>query len=247
MKIINDGLPTMIYAYLSKDLYDHEGAKDTLTATTFLKPVQEVILTRRYWDKIEVPASERFWSLLGSGVHAVLETVEQEGAEQEERLYAEIEGQKISGKFDVIYGNTIHDYKVTSAFTILYGSKKQDWIDQLSIYRFLYFVNKDKLLANEGKIIAILRDWQQKLSEEHPEYPKTPILEVTLPLKSVTETRQWLTECVVAVRMASNLNDHELPHCTPKERWFNAKTKKNIKCERYCTARDFCHQRKESC
>lgn len=241
MQIINDGLPDIIYEYLKTDFYDTEVVGDSLSATTLLKPVQEVVLTRRHKDKIVVKASDRIWSLFGSSIHAVLEKGFDGKYEQEQRHFKKVKGMEVSGKFDLLKDNIIHDFKVTSAFTVMYNSRIDEWTEQLSIYRWLMYPTR--IVSDEGRIIAILRDWTVKNAYK-PNYPKSPIIEIPLKLMDYKATEAMVTKSVTAIKKALKLLDEQLPECTNKERWYNPRTDEFNKCSKYCQARDYCQQLK---
>lgn len=243
MKIVNrNNLPESIFNFLKNDLYDGEKAGESYSATELLKPVQEIVLTRRHWPEIEIDAGDRLWSLFGQGVHAVLE--KEEDVEPIERIYAEINGKKISGKFDRIKNGIIFDFKVTSAWTVVYSSRFKEWRHQLSIYRWLYWQKYQKELSSKGFIVAILRDWDQRNTESNEKYPKSPIVEIQLTLLSLNETEAMLESKLQVIEEA--MNSQVLPKCSPEERWYNEKKKIYNKCLKYCPAFKFCEQAKAS-
>lgn len=244
MKITNQfGAPQLIYEFLKQDFYDHEEAKDTLSITTLIKPIQQIILTERYWDEIEVDCQHLFWSVLGSGVHAVLDKVDCKNLKPVERLFTEIEGAKVSGKFDVIRGKKLSDYKVTSAWSLVYGGKFDDWIAQLSGYRWLYAESKKIMLEPVGSIIAIFRDW--RLNDTSKEgYPKFPLLELDMKLWKLEDTKKFYGDKVKEVLKYRKTKDKFLPPCTDEETWLNKKSGIRQNCENYCYARAFCQQKK---
>lgn len=241
MKIVNSqNLPQSVYKWLSQDFYDNEAASGTISATSLKKPIQEFLLTQRHKEELEVDATERIWSLFGSGIHAVLDKVE---GQTEERLFAKVKGRVVSGKYDRVENNEVQDYKVTSVYTLIYGSREEDWRFQLSVYRWLYWKNKGVKLSDTGKIIVILRDWAQRDTDK-PKYPPRPIMELPIDLYPVSTTQLMIEDKVKAIKQAEKLEDKDLPECTPEDRWFNQRKQQFIKCERYCTARAFCQQLK---
>ena len=239
MKIINrNNLPEAIFKFLQNDLYDGVKGGESYSVTELLKPIREIVLTRRHWNEIEVDAEDRVWSLFGQGVHAVLE--KEEGAEPVERLYGEIDGHKISGKFDRIKDGVIYDYKVTSAWTVVYDSRRDEWTDQLSGYRWLYWKKYNKELGNIGHIIAILRDWSKKEVKPDGKYPVGPIVDIPINLVSLPKTEFMLRNKLRRIETATKTG--VLPECTNDERWYNAKKNAFNKCEKYCPAFKFCLQ-----
>jgi hypothetical protein len=244
MKIVNNGLPPIIYEWLCQDFYDTEAAKGSISATSLKKPIQEYLLTLRHIEEIEVDATDRIWSLFGSGCHAVLEKL-QGNYQQEERLFAKVKGRKISGKFDLIVDNQLHDFKVTSAWTLVFGDRKEEWRHQLSTYRWLKWKTDGTILNSMGKIIAILRDWNKKKVGQK-NYPVLPIVEVPIELYPLSTIQLMIEDKVMAIKQAEKLPDDKLPECTPEERWWNEKDQEYKKCSKYCAARAFCWQLKRT-
>lgn len=240
MKITNNSkIPDALFRFLSQDTYDYEGRGDSFSVTELLNPVQMIVLKRRHYKEIEIEAKDRLWVLLGSGVHRLLE--DEEGIEKPERLGISVLGRGVSGKFDRIFDGKITDYKVTSAFTLMYGDREIEFILQLSLYRYLYYKVKGILLGKHGSIIALLRDWAERNVGTH-RYPTSNAVELTYKLMSTQETGEWLEHKVSKVIKAEKLKDEKLPECTPEERWFNEKKKTYVRCGKYCEASQFCHQ-----
>jgi len=204
------------------------------------------MLTRRHNDEIELPASGRIWSVFGSAVHKVLEQLEGEGIEKEKRLNYTINNMLVSGKFDLIKNNQLHDYKVTSVWTLVFKDKIEEWVKQLSIYRFLYYLVHKKKLSDTAHIVAVLRDWTARDLGRIKGYPVSPIVELDLSLLSLENTEILVKEKIEEVKAAEGMSDDELPMCTDEERWYNKKKKKYNKCEGYCPAYKFCKQAQES-
>jgi len=266
-------LPPLLYAFLLVDFYDYAPDNvNTKSATQLIRPVQEVVLTERYDDEIEVDVIDRLWALLGQGIHAVLENLDLDSLMQresnlppgvreflsnfipkykqaikEKRLSIEFEDFTIRGKFDVIFENHLHDYKSTSTYKIKIG-EYDDWILQLSIYRWLFMKVEGVKLEDTGFTDVILRDWSQGFLDHDRtgKYPKIPIQEIAHKLWSFDEVESYIKSRLTAIKESRSLMDYELSPCTDKDRWmgWDRKKKKNVfrKCKRYCYARKFCHQ-----
>lgn len=242
MKIVNaSGMPKQLYDFMCQDFYDHEAAKGTYSITTLMRPTQESVLVRRYNDQIEVDASKRLWSVFGSAVHTVLERLHGDSYKPIERLVADIGFAKVSGKFDLIDGDKVIDWKVTSVWTIIYGDRKEEWREQLSGYRWLYWQAKGIKLNDTGTINAILRDWRKADTVKNG-YPQLPAVAIDIPLMSIDETDAWIKRRAKAHLDAEAMGDDTLPNCSKDERWWNDKKKTFVKCVEYCDAAKFCRQ-----
>ena len=242
MKIINDGLPDLIYKFLCQDFYDFKPTSTSISATGLLRPTREIILTRRHHDEIEIKASGRIWSVFGSAVHAVLEKLEGDDIEKEQRLNFNFKNILVSGKFDIIKNNQLNDYKTTSAWTLVYKGRVEEWQKQMSIYRWLYYKVKGKELSDKAHIIVILKDWSASNLRRIRNYPKQPIVELTLELSQLPLIEEFISEKIDELNIMEGVTDDELIPCTDEDRWYNAKTHKYNKCKDYCPAYKFCSQ-----
>lgn len=242
MKIVNRSkVPFVLFKWLQQDFYDNADAAGTISMTTLIKPTQAVILQKRYDEKIEIDAASRFWSLLGQGVHAVLEKVEDAKIVPIERLKVKFGKHTVSGKFDLIYSKKLSDFKVTSAYTAVYGSRLEEWKLQLSGYRYLYWKVYNILLNDTGSIIGIFRDWQKSKVEEVG-YPKHPITEMNIRLMSIVETEAWIKSRLKLLDSADTKRDSMLPNCSEEDRWMHHRNKRNLRCESFCDVSEFCSQ-----
>ena len=156
MKLTNQfGLPEPFFRAVLNDKYSRGNAH--YSVTDLIRPPRITILSRRHWEEIEEDVSERIWALLGRAVHAILEAAEPDNALTEERLFAEVAGRTISGASDLFHDGVVSDYKVTSIWTRIFGSRLEDWTLQLNFYAFLF--RQIGFPVQALKIICIYRDW----------------------------------------------------------------------------------------
>lgn len=233
-----NGIPEIIYKYLCNDFYDFKAVEGSYSATTLLRSVREIILKDRHNDELSEDAGDQLWKLLGSGVHLALEQGNL-SEHQEERLKYKFGEYTISGKFDVIYDGHLTDFKVTSVYKIIKETSHDDWIKQLSIYRWLYAKVKEILLPDTASIITILRDWSPAQSVKTKNYPKSAIMEIPIKLMSIEDTEKMIREKLAQIDMNKSVEDDRLPYCSDVENW-NGK-----KCKRYCACAPFCCQARE--
>ncbi len=94
-------------------------------------------------------------------MHAVMERADTDNALVEERLAMGIAGVKVSGQFDLYTGKgVLIDFKTTSVWTRIYGSRDEDWERQLNCYAHL--LNKYGFAVNALQVVVIYRDWHKK-------------------------------------------------------------------------------------
>lgn len=217
MKYTNKhNLPEEVFNLLSKDRYQG-GGKTDYSVTTLKNPPRIVQLQRRHKDEIEVDVIDNLWSMFGSMAHAMLEEQGSDESLSEERLYLEIENRIISGQVDNYKDGIITDYKVTSAWTLVYGSRVKDWEEQLNSYAYLFENEGHKV--KELRIIAILRDWSAKQALSSSDYPQQPIQIIPIKLWSKKVREDYLRTKVLKHKECEDLPDSELPFCSSEDVW----------------------------
>lgn len=220
------GLPNTITDAILKKNSDYNKGDVDRSVTQLINSPRIDLLRKNKFSEIELDASQDFWPLLGTAVHKILEMGKQDNQVLEERLYAELDGWKLSGALDVQEYNsgkiTIYDYKVCTLFALRQndGFGKSEWIAQQNIYRWL--VEKNKGIPVEALyIVAIIRDWQNSGTLRDTMYPPSPIQKIPVEMWSMDETEKYIHDRINTHRQADMVNgfDGELPDCTPEERW----------------------------
>lgn len=205
-------LPDAIYQAVKNDPYTGGG---DISVTKLIDSPQRRQLLKKYEGEIVSDVSDRIWSLLGQAVHTILERANRSDI-VENRLYAEVNGWKLSGQFDRIdlHGATLDDYKVTGTYKVMRG-EFDDWTYQLNVLRWL---SKQNGYQVDGlRIIAILRDWKKSEGLRKPGYPKTPIVSIDIPILSDEEVYEYITERIDLHQRAA-AGEH-IP-CSAEERWY---------------------------
>lgn len=223
MKITNKyGLPESFVAFARDDKYS--SGKADISVTGLIDSPRVRILRRENASNAEVDVVDMVWSMFGTAVHHVLES-SSDGVDviQEERLFANIGGWVVSGAIDhqeMVDGKVqITDYKVTGAYSVIFG--KREWELQQNCYAHLVRLAKDMDVCSI-RICAIIRDWNRRKAMMEPEYPKTPVVIVDLPLWSREEAHQYMLSRVIAHQTADLEFDAsgKEPLCSDEERWL---------------------------
>jgi len=134
----------------------------------------------------------------------------------EQRLFREHMGYSLSGKFDFVADGALEDFKTTSTFTWVNGTKDADYQLQGSIYRWL-----DPVLINKDHITIqfIFTDWMPGRAMQDPKYPQRQVESKNIPLLSLEETEQYITDKLTQLNKYRNTAEPDLPLCTDKELW----------------------------
>lgn len=138
----------------------------------------------------------------------------------ERRMFAEIDGWKISGQVDLIdlSNRLIQDYKRCSYWTAVFGVK-DEWTQQLNGYRWL--CHKNGIDIDKLEIVAVFRDWsKEKAWYSNPkDYPQKGIQIFPIETWPIKQAEDWLRERVELHKKAAKMKIDALPLCTPFERW----------------------------
>lgn len=134
----------------------------------------------------------------------------------EQRVEREFMGYVISGKFDMVLDGELQDFKSTSVYTYIKGSKDDDYRAQGSLYRWL---NPDRITRDHMNIQFIFTDWQRGLAKSNPDYPQSRVLEHRVELMSLAETEAWMRKKILDLEAAADLPEDQLPECSDKDLW----------------------------
>jgi len=220
------GLPQEVVNAILKDRYTADDDEEyDYSVTTIVAPIQQTILARKNKNNLVVrDVTDFFWSFLGSIAHQVLE----EGWHQslnsivEKRLYIDVLGLRISGKFDCYGNEEIRDYKSTKVYKVTKGDY-EDWEKQLNVYA--YFCEENGYPVKAIRIIALLFDWKEHEGYKK-DYPPAPIQVIKIPFWRKERQRKYIESRVKKLLRASEMDDLTLAHtypCSKKEMWQNVK------------------------
>lgn len=214
----NNNLPQVLVDALTANTYDGKHSDDWISVTTLIKAPKEAELKRRHAAELVEDASENIYRLLGSSVHGVLEKAYAFGRITEERYEQEMAGVKISGKIDMWEAGILYDYKLTSVWSVILSDKK-DWVNQVNCYAWLMRQHMGSEDAVQGaKVIALFRDWQKSKVDEEG-YPQLPVKILDVPLWRQIDQHDYIADRLVKHLSVRDMQDDEIPICTPEERW----------------------------
>ena len=132
-------------------------------------------------------------------------------------------------KFDdiVLYGTSdfmdmqeesIEDYKLTKSWAFLHAESKDEWPQQLNVYRWLAWKN-GILEPKKLNTWAFFRDFNQGQANFNPSYPQAPVLKIGQPVWDMELIEEFILKRLDLHRLASQ---GYVKDCTGKERWANA-------------------------
>jgi len=240
-------LPLPLQVWLAHDIYDYSIDANTFSATALLKPIQALVLERRYPEEGTRQTNVR--ASIGTAIHSAIEAawkdperlksalvqlgypkskadkvaINPENQDDcfpvymEQRECKEIAGYKVSGKYDFIIDGVLHDFKTTSTAAYTYGSRDKDHALQGSIYRWL---NPTKITEDYIRICYVFLDWKPSYTN-NSDYPSDAAIYKDIPLLDVQETQRWIKQKLLAYDKAKQLPDPNLPRCSDEELWID--------------------------
>lgn len=239
-------LPLSVAVFLASDEYDHSSEPWTISATTLLKSIRQIVLSARLdVEDVSLDVSEVVASRLGSAYHSAVETswkapqtaltklgIPERVQKQihinpakptgeidiylEQRSCRKLGRWTVSGKFDMVMDGQLEDFKSTSVHTYLNQTNADKYILQGSIYKWL---NPDIITGDHLQINYLFTNWQSHQAQGSSEYPKMPVLSQKYPLKGTKETELWVRHKLDQLDKYWETKEEELPLCNDEELW----------------------------
>ncbi len=198
---------------------DYAVSADRLSATSLLKGIKEIVLTKRHWEELEADVSDQVWALFGTAVHSLLEE-EGEHEVTEETLRHQFGEITVTGRLDNYNLKTkvITDYKTCSIWKIKFKDFS-DWEKQGMIYSWL--MRKAGFEVETFRVVAMIKDHSKSEVRRDSSYPESAVCITEYPVteQAMQETEELITGKVDAYLKALQLTDDEIVECTPEERW----------------------------
>jgi hypothetical protein len=217
MKITNKlNLPAGLMKAVSTERHNAEGS---LSATTLIQGVKQIILTGRHWDSLEDDVSDRIWAIFGQAVHSLLESEGENDFTEQEMAY-QVGDITVTGRIDNydMRNGVIGDYKTASVVKVKFGDFN-DWYLQGMIYAWL--LAKNKFPVNRCRFIALLKDHSKTEAKRDYQYPKLPVYVYEFPVtaQGLFKTGLFIKHKIEEYKRCLDLDDDAIPPCTPEERW----------------------------
>lgn len=121
----------------------------------------------------------------------------------------------IGGKFDMVADGIVQDFKSTSVWSWVKGTKDEDYALQGSLYRWLH---PDKITDDHIRINFIFTDWS-KMMLKSAGYPQKRVEHKDIQLKSARDTETWVRNKLALIQKYANAPESEIPECTDDELW----------------------------
>lgn len=174
------------------------------------------------WKTLEQDASESLLTLIGNGVHTLLEKSDKGNVDTELEIRIPIPGFKVvlKGSVDrVDWGRKLlEDYKCLGVMAYIFGKKKgfPDYTDQLNVYRWMIRKKFPEREIERIRLNLIFRDWKIRDARHDPEnYPPSPFATADIDLWSEEQANKYVNQ-----RLDLHLRREPRP-CNDEERWHS--------------------------
>ena len=190
-----------------------------LSATTLLNGTKQILLTDRHWDELEDDVANRFWAVIGTAIHSVLE---HEGADEftEEFISHELDGITVTGRIDNynMAEGIISDYKSVSVYKIKFRDF-EDWELQGMIYAWLLIKNGFKVKT--CRFVSLIKDHSKRDAKRDSFYPQQPmyVYEFDVTPERLERIEKFIREKIADYKSNLEKSDDEILPCSAKERW----------------------------
>jgi hypothetical protein len=136
----------------------------------------------------------------------------------EQRVSRMIGGYKITGKYDAIADGQVNDTKSTGVFSYMKGTKDEDYIRQLSGYKWL---NPTKVTDPIGKINFVFTDWQAFRANQDPAYPEKRMISKEFTLMSDAQVEEFILKRIHELEKYMDSPEADIPECTQEDLWMD--------------------------
>lgn len=191
------------------------------SVTELLLSTHEILLQRKFFDKIEIDIADTIPALFGTAVHSIMEKKVPDDYLAEQSMYAmfDINGElyKVKGRCDLIslIHKIIEDYKTCSCSKIQKKDFK-DWKEQGLMYSYLAwkFFN---VIIRKIKFYALIKDWSKVKAASNSEYPQSPIFVWEYDVQD--SDYDYIEEFMI--EKLKDIHNTTIMHlCSDEERWY---------------------------
>lgn len=209
-------LPEPFIVYVNKDV--HEYKEHRYSVTELLLPTKEILLNRKYADKIEQDVSEMVPALFGTAVHKILENNTPILTHYNTEMSIEMQfgEDTIAGRIDLFDTKELEiiDYKTCSVNKVM----KQDFDDfkKQGLMYALGIFKKYGIITRKLKFPCLMKDWSKLKAVTSTNYPQSPVYVWEYVIDD--SDYDYIEEFII--KKLASLNSENIPECTDEERWY---------------------------
>jgi hypothetical protein len=203
---------------------NHKREEGGVSCTQVISPLRAFVLQQQNNGGTR-SLNSRATTALGTAGHEGIERAisfdekVKRGIKMEVYMVVDVDGYKLSGKFDCLENGVLTDYKFTSVYKV--KEPPLEWEQQLNIYAWMYFkTTGEKVKAL--RIEAFGKDFRQAKAMYQADYPKEQVKIIGIKMWDFQETELFIKQRIAKMRAVMS-GDVPLPKCTKEELWIYEK------------------------
>jgi len=242
-------IPLSVAVWLATDNYDHNPDKKTISVTTLMKSVRQIVLSQRIPDANQtVDIATLIASRMGTAFHESIERswIDPSKALQalgypravRERIRINPEPSELSDDIIPVYmeqrsEKLVGDYTVSGKYDFIAEGRIEDF-KSTSTYSYTAGNNDNKYIlqgslyrwlnptivtADTIQINFIFTDWSAIKARSDHTYPQSRVVTKQYDLLSLAYTDQYVNQKIREITSLLDAPESALPECTDEELW----------------------------
>lgn len=242
-------VPTALGVFLASDKYDYDNTEKTISATTLMKPIRQIVLPSRLPPNVGlVTLASMLRNRIGSAVHDAIERSWKENHVEAMKAMgfpqrvidlvkinptSELDPEDIPVYIEQRSSKEVNGWSVTGKYDIIFNGVVEDfktasvlsYMKQLNAEKqtmqgSLYrWLNPEIVTEDHMRIHHIFLDWKQGMVGTNPAYPTQGFVTQTFHLKPVEETQRFVESKILMIEKYWDAPEYNIPECTDEELW----------------------------
>lgn len=233
--------------WLATDTYDGYGDERTISATTLLKSVRQIVLSRRVDPALAIPnINSLIASRIGTAIHAAIESawvsdtlpkaLEALGLPSHRYVVNPVSPSE-EGKVDVYieqrYTREIDGWTVTGQADLIIAGQLHDVKttkaftvekklahDNWKMQGSIYRWLKPEVIEDDSVIIeCLVLDWSAVGAASSPDYPQQQWSSIRLGLMPLPQTESFIRTKLADIKTYLDADEKDIPECTDEDLW----------------------------
>lgn len=237
----NSNIPLPLAVWCVVDDYDYSDDPKTISVTTLLKPLRQIVLARQNMDNLKIMDVDNLINVsMGSALHDSVERawkdktkavkamvmlgLSQTTAERifdnttfEQRVTRTVGDWTVSGKYDIVSEGRVCDVKSSSTYGFMLGSSDWQYKMQMSMYRW---IDPTTITDDIGTNLYIFTDWSRTKALQDRSYPQSRIQTKDHVLETLLNTDTYIRNKLALIdKYLPETDQSKLPECTAEDLW----------------------------
>lgn len=235
--------------WLATDEYDGVNEGNSISVTTLLKPIKEIVLGARVpAGAVSADVSTMIASRMGTALHSAIENawlgdpmqamkdcgyppgmytdLRINPKEHDEDFFNVYLEQRTSVEINGFTLNGKYDFIFDGEVQDIKSTSTYSWVHRVNDKKYalqggLYrYLNPERVTEDTLQVHFIFTDWKKLDYIKSPKtYPPLRVMSRRFPIMNPTDAHSWLMKRLTEVRTYWDKPQDELPMCTPEDLW----------------------------